>query len=111
MSLKTKRKMKRTMAMTQVEFGVDVRDEVNSPEHYKLNHDGIECIDAIHATMSPISFCEYLRGTVLKYLWRCNYKEDKLKDLHKAQWYLAKLIEETEKMSNNEWSLFTHETK
>ena len=100
------------MAMTQVEFGVDVREEVNSPEHYKLNHDGIECIDAIHATMSPIAFCEYLRGTVLKYLWRCNYKEDKLKDLRKAQWYLEKLIEETEKIGNkNEWTLFTHEDK
>ena len=43
-------------------------DDVNSPEHYKLNHDGIECIDAIHATMSSFAFCEYLRGTVLKYL-------------------------------------------
>ena len=98
--------------MKMVRPDIEEKDDVNSPEHYKLNHDGIECIDAIHATMSPTAFCEYLRGTVLKYIWRCNYKEDKLKDLCKAQWYLEKLIEETKKISNkNEWTLFTHETK
>ena len=106
MCLKIK-KRRITEKMTQVEFGVKVKDDVNSPEHYKLNHDGIECIDAIHATMEPNAFCEYVRGTVLKYLWRCNYKGDKLKDLHKAQWYLNKLIKEVEKIENSNETTLT----
>ena len=106
MSLKTRLKI-RKVEMTQVEFGVKVKDDVNSPEHYKLNHDGIECIDAIHATMEPSAFCEYVRGTVLKYIWRCNYKGDKLKDLRKAQWYLTKLIREVEKIENSNETTLT----
>ena len=98
------------MKMTQPD--TEEIDDVNSPEHYKLNHDGIECIDAIHATMSSFAFCEYLRGTVLKYLWRCNYKADKLKDLRKAQWYLTKLIEEVELMKKDStWDLFDYVEK
>ena len=69
-----------------------MQDNVNHPKHYKLNEHGIECIDAIQATMSEDGFEEYLRGNVLKYLWRCNYKGHKVQDLHKAKWYLAKLI-------------------
>ena len=85
-------------------------DVVNKPKHY--NQGGIECIDAIHATMSSFAFCEYLRGTVLRYLWRCNYKSDKLKDLRKAQWYLTKLIEEVELMKKeNTWDLFDYVEK
>ena len=68
------------------------RKDVDHPEHYKLNEHGIECIDAIQATMEHNSFNEYLRGTIMKYLWRCNYKNNKKKDLLKAQWYLNKLI-------------------
>ena len=65
-----------------------MQDDVNSPKHYKLNEHGIECIDAIQASMSKEGF---------KYLWRCNYKEHKVQDLHKAKWYLAKLISITDK--------------
>ena len=68
-------------------------DDIDHPQHYKLNEHGIECIDAIQATMDDYSFQEYLRGTVMKYLWRCNYKNNKKKDLLKAQWYLNKIIE------------------
>ena len=70
--------------------------DVDHPEHYKLNAHGIECIDAIEATMDFYSFQEYLRGTVMKYLWRCNYKNNKLKDLKKASWYLNKLVKNIE---------------
>ena len=44
-------------------------------------------------------FCKHLDQKKLlkykqdfKYLWRCNYKDHKVQDLHKAKWYLAKLI-------------------
>ena len=63
-----------------------MRDDVNSPEHYKLNEYGIECIDAIQASMTVEEFEGYLRGNVLKYMWRCNYKGHKVQDLQKAVW-------------------------
>ena len=47
-----------------------MRDDVNNPEHYKLNEYGIECIDAIQASMTVEEFEGYIRGNVLKYLWR-----------------------------------------
>jgi|TARA_R110000796_G_scaffold57993_1_gene133712 hypothetical protein len=66
--------------------------DVNHPAHYNLNEYGIECIDAIQASMTLSGFENYLKGNIIKYLWRCNYKGNKLTDLHKAKWYLAKLI-------------------
>jgi len=64
-------------------------DEVNSPKHYTGD---IECIDAIEATLTPEEFYGYLRGQVIKYVWRCNYKGKRLEDLEKAEWYLKKYI-------------------
>ena len=66
-------------------------DVVNSPPHY--NNDGeIECIDAIEASMAPLAFSGYLKGNVLKYLWRYE-KKGGAQDLNKANWYLTKLTE------------------
>ena len=49
---------------------------------------------------------------MLKYVWRCNNKSDKLKDLRKAQWYLTKLIEEVELMKKDStWDLFDYVEK
>lgn len=66
-------------------------DNVNSPSHY--NKHGIEAIMAIKASMSSLEYKGYLKGNVLKYVWRYAYKNG-LEDLLKAQWYLNKLIEE-----------------
>ncbi len=66
-------------------------DPVNSPTHY--NAFGIECIDAIEASMTDEEFRGMLKGNTLKYLWRYTYKGKPVEDLQKAQWYLAKLIE------------------
>lgn len=66
-------------------------DPVNHPAHYTAD-DGIECIDAIEATLTPEEFRGYLRGQVIKYVWRCNYKGKRLEDLEKAEWYLKKYI-------------------
>jgi len=63
---------------------------VNSPPHY--NEGGIECIDAIEASMSQEAFRGYLKGNMLKYLWRYEHKGGK-EDLDKANWYLTKLRE------------------
>tara|TARA_E500000318_G_scaffold31476_1_gene31184 strand:- start:1772 stop:2002 length:231 start_codon:yes stop_codon:yes gene_type:complete len=66
-------------------------DPVNHPAHYTAN-EGIECIEAIEATLTSEEFHGYLRGQVIKYVWRCNYKGKRLEDLKKAEWYLKKYI-------------------
>ena len=73
-------------------------DPVNNPPHY--NQGLIECIDAIGAA-TDAGYKYYLQGTVIKYLWRYEYKNKPVEDLKKAQWYLKKLIEETEKNEVN----------
>ena len=64
-------------------------DLVNSPAHYASG--GIECIDAIQASMTPEEFQGYLKGNCQKYLWRYRDKGG-VQDLHKANWYLHRLI-------------------
>jgi hypothetical protein len=66
-------------------------DSVNNPHHY--NTGKIECIDAIKESMDSHDFKGYLKGNILKYLWRYEYKNG-VEDLRKAKWYLDKLIEE-----------------
>ena len=70
-------------------------DPVNSPSHY--TDGGIECIDAIKASMSTEAFLGFLKGNVQKYMWRYEKKVAPVEDLKKAQWYLSKLIEEQER--------------
>ena len=73
-------------------FYAERSDMVNSPPHY--NQAGVECIDAIRAATDD-GYEYYLQGNIIKYLWRYRYKNG-VEDLKKAQWYLQKLIEETE---------------
>lgn len=77
-------------------MNIKAEDFVNSPGHYKLNEHGIECIDAIEASMSAEEFLGYLKGNALKYLWRYRYKGNPKQDLEKAQWYLTKLTAKQE---------------
>ena len=70
-------------------------DNVEKPAHY--NQSGIECIQAIEASMSKDQFCGYLKGNIQKYVWRYEDK-NKIEDLKKAQWYLNKLIETYEQV-------------
>ena len=65
-------------------------DPVNNPSHY--NRKGVEAIDAIEASMSKEEFQGYLKGNVMKYIWRYRYKAKPLEDLKKAEWYLKRLI-------------------
>ena len=78
---------------TEIDDLILKEDVVNRPEHY--NKHGIECIDGIQASMDDTQFAGYLKGNVIKYLWRYNYKGKPLQDLLKAQWYLNRLIKET----------------
>ena len=69
-------------------------DNVQRPAHY--NQSGIECIDAIAASMTPDEFQAYLKGNVQKYLWRYQHKNG-VEDCRKAQWYLDRLVKELSK--------------
>ena len=66
---------------------------VNSPPHYNMG--GIECIDAIEASMTPEAFKGYLKGNIQKYMWRYEAKKG-VEDLKKAEWYLNKMLEAME---------------
>lgn len=68
-------------------------DNVDHPSHY--TNGSIECIDAIESAMTKEQFVGYLRGNILKYVWRFGLKNtgfDETEDLKKARWYLDKLI-------------------
>ena len=69
-------------------------DPVEHPAHYCKG--GIECIDAIRASMSKDAFAGYCKGNVQKYLWRYEAKGG-VESLKKAQVYLNWLIETEEK--------------
>lgn len=66
-------------------------DQVNNPSHYASG--AVECIDAIEASMTAEAFKGYLKGNVMKYMWRYEKKINPVQDLEKAQWYQKKLIE------------------
>jgi len=68
-------------------------DMVNHPEHYTKG--GIECIDAIRASMSKEAFAGYCKGNCLKYIWRYEDKNG-IEDLQKAAVYLKWLLETVE---------------
>ncbi len=65
-------------------------DNVNHPAHYCVG--GIETIDYIVAKE-----LNYLAGNVIKYVSRYEHKGKPLEDLHKARFYLNRLIEEVER--------------
>jgi hypothetical protein len=69
-----------------------MNDMINSPTHYKSSD--IDCIDGIKAMLGD-EFPAYLRGNIIKYLWRFTNKNG-VEDLKKAEWYLNKLIKEYE---------------
>ena len=65
-------------------------DLVNHPPHYTSKD--VECIDWIEMMLTPEEFKGYLKGTVLKYVWRCEQKGKPIQDNSKAVWYLERLI-------------------
>ena len=71
-----------------------MEDMVNHPKHY--NKHGVECIDAIRATLTDEEFRGYCKGNVLKYTWRERYKNG-FEDLEKAMWYLERLVNDIRK--------------
>ena len=62
-------------------------------EPRSLQHGAIEAIEAIKASMDSDQYFGYLKGNVMKYLWRYDYKDKPVEDLRKADWYLNRLID------------------
>ena len=60
-------------------------NEIQKAEHYNK---GIETIDYIESHNLNFSL-----GNAIKYITRCEYKKDKVKDLEKAKWYIQREIE------------------
>lgn len=80
-------------------MGNDI-DMVNHPPHYTGG--GVECIDAIRASMSDEAFEGFLKGQVMKYIWRYEKKRKPAEDLGKAEWYLQRLISLWEEYENED---------
>ena len=66
-------------------------DPVTHPQHYASG--SLECIDWIESMLTAEEFRGYLKGNVLKYVWRHEDKGKPAQDLSKAIWYLEKLKE------------------
>lgn len=64
-------------------------DNVHRPAHYTKG--GIECIQAIEASMSKDAFRGYLKGNIIKYVFRYEQK-GYIESLEKARVYLDWLI-------------------
>lgn len=73
-------------------------DAVNHPSHYTQG--GIECIEAIKASMTTNGFQDYCKGNVLKYIWRWRDKAG-VEDLKKASVYLNWIIQSAEEDKNS----------
>lgn len=72
----------------------DFSEEVEHPSHYTAG--SIECIDAIKSALSNNEYIGYLKGQVMKYVWRMGLKGSVIVDAKKAEWYMDRLNEEIE---------------
>lgn len=61
-------------------------DNVEHPKHYI--HGSHECVEFIRAALTDAEWAGYVKGNVMKYLWRANDKGG-LEDIDKAMWYLS----------------------
>jgi|TARA_R100000742_G_C4265402_1_gene83416 hypothetical protein len=68
------------------------KDNVNHPPHYTNGE--IECLDAVKSALGKEGFNAYLKGQIIKYLWRMDYKGKRMEDAEKAQFYTNKLVTE-----------------
>ena len=69
-------------------------DPINAPSHYKAG--GVECIELLRQNLTPEQYKGFLLGNVQKYIFRCQAKGCEEQDLRKAEWYLRRLISDTQ---------------
>ncbi len=66
-------------------------DNVHNPKHYTAHPSGVECIDITE-------HMGFNLGNAMKYIWRCDLKQDAIEDLHKAVWYIHREIGRRDKL-------------
>lgn len=74
---------------------MEVKDNVNHPEHYTSHPSSVECIEITR------HYC-FAIGNAIKYLWRAGLKKDasltdnqkEIEDLKKAIWYINDRIKQ-----------------
>lgn len=66
-------------------------DKVNNPKHYTFGE--VECLDAIESALTPEEYRGYLKGVIIKYIWRSELKGEPIQDILKAEFYLKRLIQ------------------
>lgn len=67
------------------------KEMVCHPEHY--NQGGIECFDVIEQFYGKDTLIGFCKGNALKYLMRCDLKDNPVQDLKKAKFYIDKILE------------------
>jgi hypothetical protein len=68
-------------------------DNIHKPKHYTEHPSGIECIQVTE-------HMGFNLGNAIKYIWRCDLKQDAIEDLKKAKWYIDREIDK--RMRSNE---------
>lgn len=70
-------------------------DVVDHPEHYAKG--ALECIDWIRCELTRAEYRGYLKGNIMKYLWRHEDKGHPVQDLEKLRKYAEFLIDDYER--------------
>jgi hypothetical protein len=68
-----------------------VSNSVNHPKHYTKHPSGVECIQITE-------HMGFNLGNALKYIWRCDLKQNAIEDLEKAKWYIEREIAKRRKV-------------
>jgi hypothetical protein len=62
------------------------QERVNHPAHYNGHPSGVECI-------TVVEHMGFNLGNAVKYIWRADLKGNRVEDLEKAAWYVAREIQ------------------
>tara|TARA_R100000808_G_C2105505_1_gene121260 strand:+ start:259 stop:549 length:291 start_codon:yes stop_codon:yes gene_type:complete len=68
-----------------------VTDPITKPAHY-TDGGSIEFLDALECCLSTEEYIGFLRGQIMKYLWRCRRKGSAEADVRKAAFYSDRLL-------------------
>ena len=67
----------------------DSSDSIRNPLQYISHPAGIECIQVTE-------HMNFNLGNAVKYIWRAPYREDQIRDLKKAAWYILREVSRLE---------------
>lgn len=69
-----------------------VSSDINHPERYGGDTE-YECIKVLKAWLNADEYRGFLKGNAIKYICRLGKKDEAVKEIEKAKWYLDKLEE------------------